>query len=110
MTYRHYIDTMNELYAKHQQFMFMLVETEKDGTFPIYSAYYDGADVERIDVDEAIQRFDHEIYTLTLLASEEPWYQMHRNRHTQTYEILTHGIPSGYLAEKPKHDFKDFEF
>lgn len=110
MTYRDYIDNLNQLYAERHMRLFTLVETEKDGTFPILEVVYDTDEVEHLNIDEEIKRLDKKIYDLVLAASEEPWYRMHCGRHTQTYEILVNGVPAGVLSEKPKHDFSTFVF
>ena len=111
MTYPEYINKLNVLYTKRQLSIFNLVDTKKEGTYPFTEIYYDHDDsITKVNVADEVAAIDKEIFELVLAASEEPWYQMHCSRHTQTYEILTHGVPSGMLTEKPKHDFKGFTF
>lgn len=113
MTYKEYIDKLNKLYARRHQHLFTLVETENAGTFPIYEDHWadDGGEgIEYIDVAEEVERLDHEIYYLVSAASEEPWYQTHVRRHLDTVSILNYDAPIGVVKEKPRHDFKGFNF
>ena len=110
MTYREYIDELNKLYVKRHQKLLILADLAKEGVGPIIEIGYDDDKVKQINIAEQVEQIDKEIYDIVQKASEEPWFNVHRARLDQTYEILVYGAPSGVFKEKHKKNFTNFTF